>query len=136
MATDPKCKFKALIKKGEKLFKDETKQSEALAHFSEMAKRYPDNPYFKIRLAELLINIRKWDEAFSLTSELIKRQEPKFFAYQFHSAVLIKQGKLDEAEELLAKAAELFPNKQKLTTQLFLIRTMKKEITILRQVLA
>jgi len=128
-------RFKELLRKGEILFKDDTKQSEALEHFKDMIVQYPENAYFKIRLAELLINIRKWEEASLLTQEIINNNNPKFFAFQFHATVLIKRGYLHEAEELLNKAAQLFPEKKKLTTQLFLLTNMKKEISILRQII-
>jgi len=133
-ATD--VEFKASIQKGETLFRDKTKQKEAYAHFKKMAQHYPSNSYFKIRLAELSINFKKWDEALELTSILIQEKSPKYFSFQFHATVLIKKGFFIEAETLLDKMTKLFPDKQKQATNLFLLRNMKTQITKLRQLLS
>jgi len=128
--------FKKIIAEGEVLFRDSSKWDEALLHFKGMSQQYPGNSYFKIRLAELLINKRQWVEAESLTTELISKESPKFFAYQFHAIVLIKTGKLVVAKELLEKALKLFPDKKNFTTTLFLLQNLNKRISLLRKLLA
>lgn len=128
--------FNARIQFGKELFEDPNRQDEALVHFRNMAAKFPKNSYFKIRLTELLLNKRNWKEAELLTTELVAMSAPKYFAYQFHSTVLIKTGRRSEAVRHLEKAIESFPEKKHFETQLFLLRNMDKQIGLIKKVIS